>query len=56
LSTAAVVDAVKDNDRRRRLHPTAAFVDNDRHGRRPPSPLPTLTAAAFDNDRHHRRE
>jgi len=26
-----------DNDRHRRLHPTATSVDNDRRGQRPPS-------------------
>ena len=34
---------VNDDDRRRRLHPTAASVNNDHSGRRRPSPLPTLT-------------
>jgi hypothetical protein len=47
---------VNDDDRSRQLHPTAASVDNDLRGQRPPSPPPTSTAAAFDDDRHRRRE
>jgi hypothetical protein len=53
LSNAAAVDgcggngvfatAVNDNDRRRRLHPTTASVNNDHSGQRRPSPPPTLT-------------
>jgi hypothetical protein len=47
---------VNDEDRCRRLHPTAASVNNDRCGRRSPSPPPTSTtmfaiAAVNDNDR-----
>ena len=52
----AFAAAVNDDDRRRRLHPTAASVDNDRCGLRPPLPPTISTAAAFDDDRHCRRE